>query len=308
MNLIIEERLQQVLIEQIRQLNSPMKPKPTGVSERLSPLTGIRIVLFDIYGTLFISGSGDIGVASETSNQQALTQALRFAGFSGNLEEAGAQGTELLLRAIQQTHEAKLQKGMQYPEVDIRDEWHIVLSSLRQEKLIEGEIHPDAIMRVSVDYECRVNPVWPMPDAETTLQWCKEQQFALGIVSNAHFYTLLTLQALLSQPFDYWGFDRNLCAWSFEIGEAKPSTRMFQGIVDHLDRTYGITPAETLYVGNDMLNDMWPAAQLGLKTALFAGDQRSLRLREHDGRCSSLEPDVIITTLSQLFDLFEQEK
>ncbi len=41
-------------------------------------------------------------------------------------------------------------------------------------------------------------------------------------------------------------------------------------------------------------------AQLGLKTALFAGDQRSLRLREHDPRCSTLEPDLIITKLSQL--------
>jgi putative hydrolase of the HAD superfamily len=55
-------------------------------------------------------------------------------------------------------------------------------------------------------------------------------------------------------------------------------------------------------VGNDKLNDIWPATQLGLKTALFAGDQRSLRLRENDVRCSGLEPDLVITRLSQLSD------
>ena len=75
--------------------------------------------------------------------------------------------------------------------------------------------------------------------------------------------------------------------------------------MQHLQHQYGISPEETLYVGNDKLNDIWPAAQLGLKTALFAGDQRSLRLREDDTRCSDLEPDLIITKLSQLPDLIE---
>lgn len=41
----------------------------------------------------------------------------------------------------------------------------------------------------------------------------------------------------------------------------------------------GIESSQTLYVGNDMLNDIYPAQQLGLKTAFFAGDQRSLRKR-----------------------------
>jgi putative hydrolase of the HAD superfamily len=297
-----EETLQQALIEQIRRLNFPMKPKVTRVSARLLPLAGIRVVLFDIYGTLFISGSGDIGVASKTINQHALAEALRFGGFSGNLEEAGAQGTELLLQAIQQTHEAKRRKGIQCPEVDIRDEWPIVLSALRREKLIEGEIDPDAIMRVGVDYECRVNPVWPMPDTLTPFQELHHKGMQLGIVSNAQFYTMLIFPALLGKSYSELGFLTELCAWSFERGEAKPSTKMFEGILNYLNQTSGITPSEVLYVGNDMLNDVWTASQCGLKTALFAGDQRSLRLREDDSRCADLEPDVVITTLSQLLE------
>jgi putative hydrolase of the HAD superfamily len=75
--------------------------------------------------------------------------------------------------------------------------------------------------------------------------------------------------------------------------------------VERLHQQYGILPEDTLYVGNDMLNDIWPAAQCGLKTSLFAGDQRSLRLRETDPRCSDLEPDVIITKLSQLPHIIE---
>jgi putative hydrolase of the HAD superfamily len=95
------------------------------------------------------------------------------------------------------------------------------------------------------------------------------------------------------------GFDPDLCAWSFQLLEAKPSVNLFRGVVERLQHSYNIAPEEALYVGNDMLNDIWPAAQLGLKTALFAGDQRSLRLRENDPRCSGLEPDIIITKLLQ---------
>jgi putative hydrolase of the HAD superfamily len=49
-----------------------------------------------------------------------------------------------------------------------------------------------------------------------------------------------------------------------------------------------------------MLNDIYPAQQLGFKTALFAGDTRSLRLRTDDSRCSNLSTDLVLTDLEQL--------
>jgi putative hydrolase of the HAD superfamily len=53
-------------------------------------------------------------------------------------------------------------------------------------------------------------------------------------------------------------------------------------------------------VGNDMLNDIYPAKKLGFQTALFAGDARSLRLRTDDPRCRNLSADLILTDLEQL--------
>jgi putative hydrolase of the HAD superfamily len=111
--------------------------------------------------------------------------------------------------------------------------------------------------------------------------------------------------AFLEKAHSEIGFDPDLCAWSFQLLEAKPSPNLFCGVVERLQHQYGISPEETIYVGNDKLNDIWPATQLGLKTALFAGDQRSLRLREDDTRCSNLEPDLIITELSQLPNLIK---
>ena len=52
--------------------------------------------------------------------------------------------------------------------------------------------------------------------------------------------------------------------------------------------------------------DIWPAAQVGYKTALFAGDGRSLRLREDDpNRAQYGQPDAIVTHLEQIPGLIE---
>jgi putative hydrolase of the HAD superfamily len=62
----------------------------------------------------------------------------------------------------------------------------------------------------------------------------------------------------------------------------------------------GVEPSAVLYVGNDMLKDIHPARSVGFRTALFAGDRRSLRLRQEDSRCRKLSPDLIVTDLGQL--------
>jgi len=63
-----------------------------------------------------------------------------------------------------------------------------------------------------------------------------------------------------------------------------------------------VHPGSVVYLGNDMLNDMYPAQVIGFQTALFAGDARSLRLREDRSVCRNLKPGFVITDLRQLID------
>lgn len=58
-----------------------------------------------------------------------------------------------------------------------------------------------------------------------------------------------------------------------------------------------------LFIGNDRLKDIYPAHRVGMKTCLFAGDQRSLRLREGDSMVQGIEPDFIVDDLQQLLDI-----
>lgn len=75
---------------------------------------------------------------------------------------------------------------------------------------------------------------------------------------------------------------------------------MFETCLDAIQQNQGVQSHQILYVGNDMLNDILPASKTGFRTALFAGDARSLRLRSDEAACRGLEPDTVLTDLRQL--------
>ena len=130
--------------------------------------------------------------------------------------------------------------------------------------------------------------------AQEVLEGLNQRRFALGIVSNAQFYTPLLFKALLGRPLEDFGFEDARCIWSYFEREGKPSQNLYRKLKDKLAME-GIAPGETLYVGNDIRNDIWPAGALGFRTGLFAGDERSLRWRSDDPDCRETEPECIIT-------------
>jgi putative hydrolase of the HAD superfamily len=49
-----------------------------------------------------------------------------------------------------------------------------------------------------------------------------------------------------------------------------------------------------------MRNDIATAHAAGCRTCLFAGDERSLRLRDGDSAVSGIEPDAVIRSFGEL--------
>jgi len=272
------------LVRRIRALSTSLAPRPTGAEPVLEPLQGIRAVLFDVYGTLVVSASGDIGLAGEQDEDRAFQAALAAAG----IRAPAGTGPRELESAIRKFHAERKSLGVEYPEVDILAVWSSILGP--------GE----DLGHLAVEYESRVNPVWPMPGLASVLAEIRDRGLVLGIVSNAQFYTPLMLEAFLGAPLAALGFDPDCCAFSYRYLEAKPSTRIYREALAALSRKYGIPPGEVLYVGNDIRNDIRPAARVGCRTALFAGDARSLRLREDDPSCAGVRAERVITDLRQI--------
>ena len=267
----------------------PLEPIPTGIKPVFSAGGKIKAILFDIYGTLFISGSGDIGITqSKARKNTKLNTLLRKFGL--NLPPDILQ--DKFIAAIKDAHEKSIQNGIKFPEVEIDVIWQTVTGIKDLER----------VRNFSIEYEVIVNPVRPMPHLADVLETCRAAPVTTGIISNAQFYTPLLFNWFLDSDLVSLGFDPELLFFSWQRGIAKPSVELFEEAAALLAGK-GITHQEVIYVGNDMLNDILPARAVGFRTALFAGDKRSLRMRSDDPRCVNLKSDMIITDLIQFTKL-----
>ena len=288
----------------IRNSGQALEPKPVKLSaewEALFPkkdktvLDGIRALLFDIYGTLFVSGAGEIaaGAVSNTNSIPQIPEAMK----------------EYFRQAVIHYHEKAKTAGTSFPEVNVEEIWASYEGPIpsgwelpQKIRIILEKIGPRAARRyagreLALHFELACNPVYPMPEAEKTLRSLVTGGKKLGIISNAQFYTPLLFNAFFNASPSELGFDPELLIYSFEEKEAKPSFRLFAKARTILEKQ-NIAAGETLYIGNDMRNDIIPAAEAGFVTALFAGDSRSLRLRE--GECAGKKPDMVLSDLKTL--------
>jgi len=266
----------------------PISPIPTGFvpSGRLNHR--IACILFDIYGTLFISRSGDVGIMEAAGYRKSnmINLLSRF-----NIRKPVSILMNEYISTIKKAHAVQRSRGIDFPEVEIDRLWM---------EIMEGDdLH--TAKAFAIEFELMTNPVFPMPGLLRSLKACLENKIILGIISNAQFYTPYLFKWFFGRKIGEMGFHKDLLFYSHKTGHAKPSLFMFKQAADHLERM-GIRTKAVLYVGNDMLNDILPAKAVGFSTALFAGDARSLRLRKDKPECRELQADLIITNLMQLID------
>jgi putative hydrolase of the HAD superfamily len=198
---------------------------------------------------------------------------------------AGEMHPDPAMRAL--IEQAHARSPHPFPEVDIR-EIHAAM---------HPALAPAEIERLAIVHEQTVNPVTAMPGAVETLRELSSRGLLLGLVSNAQFYTVPVMEGCLGEPLENLGIDPGLCILSYLERRAKPDVHLFEVARGRLLER-GIQPAEVLYVGNDVRNDIDPAEAAGFRTTLFAGDESSLRLRGRSIEESGA--DLVITDLRQL--------
>ena len=102
----------------------PLSPLPTSTSPGGRLAEPIQCVLFDIYGTLFISGSGDIGLAKKTALETKKIEQLlqKF-----NIRKTPRDLVNKLYKAIEDEHRQLQNEGIDYPEIEIDQIWKQIL-------------------------------------------------------------------------------------------------------------------------------------------------------------------------------------
>lgn len=248
----------------------------------------IDCILFDVYGTLFVSASGDIGISKAKDQEHHHLKGLLD---KYDLKLTPDKLLQALYARIEEVHGKMRKDGIDFPEVEIDQIWMHVLQT--------GDWH--FIKQFAIQFELISNPVYPMPHLRKMLSTLKKRRLLMGVISNAQFFTPYLFEWFLDSDLEQLGMHPNLIILSYQLKHAKPSARLFDLAVQRLSRL-GVRASSVLYIGNDMLNDIYPARKAGFITALFAGDKRSLRLREDDPRCANISADLVITDLLQLFE------
>ena len=252
-----------------------------------------RAVLFDVYGTLFSSAAGDISVSElpggAAAEESAAAAALDAVAAIYGPGLSGAELRSFFSQKVKEIH-SRLRQRTRWPEVQADLIWEEFL----QERGFKG-----SGAELALRFELAVNPVYPMPGAAEAIAALHESGCLLGIISNAQFYTPLLFKAFFSGLPEEIGFDKELIIYSYMYSEAKPSPLLFGTAADRL-RKRGIRAEECAFVGDDMLADIYGAQNAGFQGILFAGDSRSLRLRETDERLKGIYPSSIIRNLYNL--------
>jgi putative hydrolase of the HAD superfamily len=284
-----------------------LKPVPTLLKPFIRKDAGIKAFIFDIYGTLLISASGDIdeSVLSTDNLMQA------FQASDIKFIENGEASAELLQQilsefrqSIKEFHEQKRSEDRPYPEIDISHIWESILRSHQSKLIIEDPLCIKCFVFV---FEVLSNRIYPMPGMKELLNRLASLHYPLGVISNAQFYTPVILNYflndLVSDAEAVDPFDPDLTLFSYKYMRSKPDPYLFQLLKDKCLQKYGLFADEILFIGNDMFRDIYPAFLAGFKTALFAGDTKSLRLRQDKPELKKIVPDFIVTDLLQLLTI-----
>lgn len=299
----MDSELKDGLVERIRELTEPLTPITANHTTRLKKLPEIKCVAFDFYGTMFISGVGDIGIDEDQKeeSEEIFRESLTQAGFDIKNMSAGSAGLQILKDKLENHISNAKKEGITYPEPEIREVWKETLTELAGKSLISGSINESTIARFAVEFEFRINSIWPVPNLADILGKLKSRGLELAIISNSQFYTPLAFEAIIGKSPETFGFNKDLLVWSFECGQKKPGADFYGEFISRLHKK-DMEPTEILYVGNDINKDIIPAKKLGMRTALFVGDSRSIRHDESDLENISLAPDLVINDLSQIND------
>ena len=281
-------------------------------------LSSVGAVLWDVYGTLCGVDLGDLEKTLEYNEH--LLRAAKATMTEFSLTEPlmclkpGQPGEntlrDLYLQLIDNSHLRSLADGIRYPEVLIEQIWLQILRECTDHglQLPQNEPPLHTAYRCALFFDWSLQHIYLYPHVGETLETLKKAGIIQGIISNAQFYTPLHLRRLLRgdrgrddlELEDY--FSEPAVLFSYELGFSKPNPEVFRRALAFL-RQQGIAPEQVLYIGNDMLKDIWAAAQCGLKTMLFAGDSRQTVLREDEPLCRDLQPDAVVTDMNQIAEL-----
>jgi len=241
-------------------------------------LAQITAVTFDLWQTLLL-------------DNRELGRARAQVRLEGTAEALGKVGEAYSIDQIREAYRACYRQCHQIRERNLD------VSFLEQVELFINNISPGLVSRLdhrTIQQICNVyadsffvHPPVPHPDAVTVLREVKGMGLRIGLISNTGMTPGVTFRRFLDQKGMLEYFDA--LTFSDEVKLAKPSNEIFLLTLKAL----GATPAQSVHVGDHVLNDVVGANRCGLKTVWVQGFYE-----QGDPADPASEPDATVAELA----------
>ncbi|MCS6975775.1 MAG: HAD family hydrolase [Gemmatales bacterium] len=292
----------------------PPKAKPCLVS-----LPEIRVVTWSVYGTLLAISGGELYLQHPQKfvMELALDKTLQeFKMWKAMTRKPGHPAAQLHLMYNNALSDLQLVAGNErHPDVDVAKVWEsIVKKLLTNEYVFDTGFYgslDDYARKIAYFFHASLQGTACYEGAAETLQDLQRilgrRGGCMGLLADGQCFTPVQLhRALLRQGLKTnWEtlIPSPLRVLSYEVRAKKPSERLFREMLRRL-KERGYEPREVLHVGSHLLHDVAPARKLGMRTALFAGDKASLHANGEQLRQPQSRPDVLLTELPQVLEVF----
>ena len=292
-------------------------PPPVQVPKakaHLVALPGIRLVTWNIYGTLLSIVSGNIFFQHPQKfiMDLALDKTVgEFKMWSSMTRKPGQPSeymAEIYHRVLDEQRLAP-SPGERHPEILAERVWEGILKKLLQKEYkfdagFYGSLNEYA-KKIAYFFHASLQGTAAYEGAARALEHVQSCGIAQGLIADAQCFTLVQLQrglAVQSAVRVDELIDKHLRALSCEVGARKPSGRLFKHLLQAADQQ-GISPGQILHIGSRIVQDIAPARKCGMRTALFAGDSESLSATTKQLKDPATRPDVLLTELAQVIEL-----
>jgi putative hydrolase of the HAD superfamily len=210
----------------------------------------IKGILFDIYGTL-------IDIETDESRDDIYRGIAHYLTYQGIYLHRG----EVRDRYYQIVKQQKELRDEEYPEINVEAIWN---TFLEQEGIKAHHDRRKLALILAQFYRGISRTRFQLyPDVKKVLDELRPA-YHMALVSDAQpCYALPEIKALGLDGY----FDPIII--SAHYGFRKPDKRLIEKTLDNMK----LTPAEVIFVGNDMYRDIYGASQLGIKTIFVESNQ-----------------------------------
>ncbi|MDG1896472.1 MAG: HAD family hydrolase [Fuerstiella sp.] len=297
-----------------------LPPRPVKAKPSIALLKGIRVVMWDVYGTLLRTTDGGFTLFPnpEVRLQVALEKTiLEFNMWNSMYRKPGPPWQSMMPQYrdyVERVAMVPTKLKGDFTDVDLVSVWKAILDRLfdKDYKYDQGVYGNEEQLSEKIAYffHCNLQATEARAGAARAMTDLAEVGVTQGLLADGQSFTFVQLvhalkkQGLVKPIHEIIRTDATLL--SHQMAIRKPSQSLFQRAVEQLE-VMGVAPEQALHVSCRLPTDLAPAKAVGMKTALLVSEKTGLEAPADLIKDPQSRPDRLLTDITQITSVVQSD-